>query len=87
MVTEQRLERLTTTSLMVDASLKVHATVGMLSLPDDCDRQVGLVQIRGNVASWMTRAVSSRSEFVVHPFGLSQLTRSSTTSGGIWHTR
>ena len=66
----------------MDASLKVQATVGILSLPDDCDRQVRLVQIRGSVASWMTKAVSSRSEFVVHPFGLSQLTRSATTSVG-----
>ena len=55
MVTEQRLERLTTTSLMVDASLKVHATVGVLSLPEDGTHQAGSAQIRGNVASGMTR--------------------------------
>ena len=73
---------MTTTELMVDASLKVQVTVGVLSLPSDSTHQVGLVQIRGDVASWMIMAASSRSEFVVHPFGLSQLIRSDTMSGG-----
>ena len=79
-----RMERIrrrsATTGLMVDASLKVHATVGVLSLYEDGTRQDGSVQIRGDVASCMTRAVSSRSEFVIHPFELSRLTRSATTS-------
>ena len=44
-----------TTRLMVAASLKVHATVGVLSLPEDGTHQAGSAQIRGNVASGMTR--------------------------------
>ena len=35
--------------------MKVHATVGVLSLPEDGTHQAGSAQIRGNVASGMTR--------------------------------
>ena len=74
--------RSATPGLMVDAALKVQVTVKVLSLPKDGASQAGSVQIRGDVASCMIMAASSRSEFVIDPFGLSQLTRSTTTSGG-----
>ena len=75
-------KRFATTGLMVDASLKVQETVGVLLLPEDGASQAGSVQITGDVASYMTMATSSRLEFVIRPLGLSQLTRSATTSGG-----
>ena len=44
---EQRRRRLALTRLMVDASLKVQTTVGVLSPPKTDTHQVRLVQIGG----------------------------------------
>jgi len=81
---ERMRRRSATTGLIVAASLKVQETVGVLSLPVVGARQAGLLDRLGKRASWRTRAASSRSEFVILPWGLSKLTRSSTMSCGHW---
>ena len=54
-----------TTGLMVAASLKVHATVGILSLPVRGVRHAGGLHTVGKVTSWRTSAANSRSELVM----------------------
>ena len=56
-------------------SLKNHATVGVLLLHVSEALHVELEQITGNMTSCSTRAVCSRSEFVIFLPGLSKLTR------------
>ena len=84
LVMERIRSRLATTGFMVEASLKVQLIVGVLSLPERGARQWEDLQTVGKVASWRTRAASSRSEFVIHPFGLVILTRSDLISSGHW---
>ena len=77
---ERRRRRSAITRLMVDASLKIQVIVGVLSR---------MVSANLNLTSWVTRAASSRSEFMIRPFWLSYLTRSTTTSEGYstYHTK
>ena len=84
LVMERIRSRLATTGFMVEASLKVQLTVGVLSLPERGARHSEDSQTAGKVASWRTRAASSRSEFVIRPFGLATLTRSDLISSGHW---
>ena len=58
-----------TTGLVVDASLVLQETVGMLSDPDQGVDIFFSGHISSRVASWRTRAASSRSEFVRVPSG------------------
>lgn len=79
---ERIRRRFATTGLMVAASLKVHATVGVLSLPVRGARQVEELEMVGKVASWRTRAANSKSELVMCPEGFSKLMRSALISAG-----
>ena len=81
---ERMRRRLATTGLIVEASLKVQATVGVLSLPEAGARHAGLAQMSAKTTSCRTRAASSRSELVMRPCGLSKLTRSAMMSAGQW---
>ena len=54
----RRLEKI---GLMVEASHKVHTTVGMLSLPDVGVRHAGEAIMEMKTASWRTSAANSRS--------------------------
>ena len=82
LMVERMRRRSATTGLTVEASLKVHDTVGVLSLPEVGDRHAGWYKMEGKVASCSTRAASSRSELVIRPDGFLKLTRSSTISLG-----
>ena len=79
---ERIRRRFATTGLMVAASLKVQATVGVLSLPVRGARHAVELQMVGKVASWRTSAANSRSELVMRPEGLAKLTRSALMSAG-----
>ena len=74
--------RSATTGFMVDASLNVQETVGVLSLPVVDARHTEFEETREKMASCKTRAASSRSEFVMQPCGLLRLTRSRDISSG-----
>ena len=74
--------RAATTGLIVDASLKDHETVGVLSLPVAGAFHWELSHRRGNVASCRTNAASSRSELVIEPVGFVKLTRAAMMSAG-----
>ena len=74
--------RVVTTELMVDASLNNQETVGVLLLPVAGALQRDRLHMRGNVASWSTSAASSKSEFVIDPFGFAKLTRAAMISAG-----
>jgi len=82
LIIERMRRRSATTGFMVEASLKVHETVGVLSLPVEGARHAEEAEIRGKMASCKTRAASSRSEFVMRPCGLRRLTRSLDMSSG-----
>ena len=72
MLTMERIRsRLGTTGLIVAASLKVHATVGVLSLLVSGAHHAEDLHISGKVASWRTSTANSISELVILPFGLS----------------
>ena len=81
---ERIRSRLATTGLMVAASLKVHVTMGVSSLPVRGARHAGDLHNVGNVATWRTSAATSRSELVIRPEGLAKLTRSAWISVGHW---
>ena len=79
---EQILRRSATTELVVEASQKVHKTVGVLSLP-----VVGVLHVREalmdiKTASWRTSAVNYRSELVMVPPVLMKLTSCQTMLAG-----
>ena len=74
--------RAATTALMVDTSLNDQEPVGVLSLPVAGTLHRDWPHLRRNVASWNTRAASSRSEFVMEPFGFVKLTRAAMISAG-----
>ena len=80
---------LATTGLIVEAFLKVHTTVGLLSLPVRGARQVEGVHTSRKVASCRTNIDKSRSELVICPLGLSKLIRLAQMPGGHWrrHTK
>ena len=80
---------LATTRLIAEAFLKVHATVGLLSLPVRGARQVEGVHTSRKVASCRTNTDKSRSELVICPLGLSKLIRLAQMPGGHWrrHTK
>ena len=61
--------RSTTTRLMVGASLVLQETLGVLSDTDQGTDIGASGHISSRVASWKTRATSSRSEFVRVPSG------------------
>ena len=82
LVTERMRSKSATTGFIVEASLKVHDTVGVLSLPVVGARHAELLEIRGEMASCKTSAASSRSEFVMRPCGFWRLTRSFAISSG-----
>ena len=62
---DQIRRRAATTVLIVEASLNDQETVGVLLLPVAGALHRDWLHIRENVASWSTRAASSRSEFVM----------------------
>ena len=68
------LMRSSTTVLMVEASWKVHVTVGELSLTEVGVCQVGGVMVELNMASWNTSTTNSRSKLVMVTSVLVQLT-------------
>ena len=72
--------RSTTIGLTVEASWKNQPTVGVLSLPVKGTCQLGRDQTIGKQYSFRNSAASSKSEFVIPPAGLSQVTRSETIS-------
>ena len=80
----QICSRLATTRLIAEASLKVQATVGVLSLPVRGARQVEDVYTSGKVDSYRTKAANSRSELVMCTSGLIKLIRSSWMPCGHW---
>ena len=82
LMVERMRRRLVTMGLTVEVSLKVHNTVGVLSLPEVGDHQAGWLEMVGKVASYSTIVASSRSELVIRPDGFLKLTRSSTISFG-----
>ena len=65
--------RLATTWLIVEASLNVQATVGVLLLPVMGARQVEDVHTSGKVASCRTNTANFRSDLVMFPSGLIKL--------------
>ena len=65
--------RLATTWLIVEASLNVQATVGVLLLPVMGARQVEDVHTSGKVASCRTNTANFRSDLVMFPLGLIKL--------------
>ena len=68
------ISRSVMTGFMVMAYLKVQPMVGVLSLPKVEVHQAGSLLIWGETDYCRTRAASSRSEFVIAPFGLSKMT-------------
>ena len=74
--------RAATTGLIVEASLKDHETVDVLSLPVAGALHRDLPHISGNVASCSTNAANSRSELVIEPSGFVKLTRAAMISAG-----
>ena len=72
---ERIRSRLVTTGLIVAASLKIQATVDVLSLPVRGAYHAEDLYTLGKVASCRTSAANSRSELVIRPVGLSKLTR------------
>ena len=81
--------RSATTGLMVDASLVLQETVGVLSDPDRGAAMVASGHVSIKVASWRTRASTSRSEFVRVPSGFLSKISALVMSGGqgFRHTR
>ena len=84
LVMERIRSRFATTGFMVEAFLKVQLTVGVLSLPERGDRHSEDLQTSGKVSLWRNRDASSRSEFVIRPFGLVILTRYDLILSGHW---
>ena len=78
-----------TTGFMADASLVLQETVGVLSDPDRGAAIVAYGHVSSRVASWRTRAASSRSEVVRVPSGfLSKISTLMISGGqGCCHTR
>ena len=89
LIVDQIKKRYVTTGLMVEASLKDQETVGVLSLPVIGECHAGTWYTRGEIYFCKTRAASSRSDLVIQPFGLSQVTKSFWISTGHWtlHTK
>ena len=78
-----RIRRISVTiRLTVETSRKHQTTVGMLSLPLNCACQAGSKQTNMKQDSCRTSAASSKSELMMPPVGLVQLTRSGTISAG-----
>ena len=61
LLTDKMLRRSATTGFMVEASRKVHVSVGVLSLPDVGVRHAGEVPMELKTASWSTSITNSRS--------------------------
>ena len=76
------LRRSATTGLMVEASRKVHVTIGLLFLPDVGVRYSGEALIELKTASWRTSTANSRSELVMVPSVFVKLTSFWTMSAG-----
>ena len=74
--------RLATIGLTEESSQKQQLTVGVLSLPVKGARQSGSEQITGKQDSYKTRDTSSKSELVMPPAELYQVTRFETMSDG-----
>ena len=70
------------TELMLEASWKVHATVGVLLIPDGGVSQAGEALMDLKTASWRTSATNSRSELVMVPPVLVNLTSCLTILAG-----
>ena len=68
------MRRLDTTGLMVDASRKVHANIGVLSFTKVDVYQAGEALTEMKTASWKTSAANLRSKLVMVPSGLVKLT-------------
>ena len=73
--------RLATTGLIVEASLKVHTTVGVLPLPVRGTHEVEEVHTFGKVTSCRTKVANFRAELVL---GLIKLIMFDQMSGGDW---
>ena len=73
--------RLANTGLIVEASLKVHTTVGVLPLPVRGTHEVEEVHTFGKVASCRTKVANFRAELVL---GLIKLIMFDQMSGGDW---
>ena len=82
-------KRSATTKLVVDASLVLQETVGVLSDPNQGAAIVDSGHVSSRVASWRTRAASLRSEFLRVPSGfLSNISALMMSGGqGYRHTR
>ena len=76
------LIRLATTGLMVEASQNAQKTVWVLLLPEVGVRHAGEVLMDLKTATWRTSAANSRSELVMVPPGLVNLTSYRTISAG-----
>ena len=77
--------RLPIAGLIVGDSLKVQTTFGVLTLPEvGVHQAVIMINQGGGVILWRTMTVDYKLELVVHPFGLSQLTKLSTIYGSHW---
>ena len=62
---ERMLIKMAMAGLMVEASLKFHTTVWVLSLPDVGVRHSEEALVELKTALWKTRAANSRSKFVM----------------------
>ena len=71
---ERMLRRSAKTELVVEASRKVHTTIGLLSLPEVgvCQAVEALMDLK--MASWRNSAANSRFNLVMVPSGLVNLT-------------
>ena len=82
LIMEQMWSRLANIRLIVADSLKVHATVGVLSLLVIGVRHADTLHTSEKVGSWRTGAASFRSKLVIPPVGLSKLVSLSWISFG-----
>ena len=89
MIIDQIQSKLETTEVIIDVSLKVYATIDLLSLLVTGAYQMGYVYTNGKVDLCKIRVASSKSELVMRYFGLSQLMRSTviSTDHGNHHTK
>ena len=76
------LRRSATTGLTAKASHILHEMVGVLSDPECGAAMQSVGNSARKVASWITRAVSSRSEFVMVPSRFFDKTKYVMMSGG-----
>ena len=74
--------RYATTRLIMETSCMLQETVRVLSEPDCGTAMLALGTASRRVASCKMRAASSRSEFVIVPWGLVEDTKLATMYGG-----